>query len=140
MWFHRATEVQPEPIRPYYGKAAWNATINQTLILSLANRGPTAGSRAATGINFPSGTDLGNYYAYPVAYGEATFIDVSNGLPGGWDGANRDPLTTWGPVIVHGVVAEGQPPQDFYVYQSDFPNLDFDPSTHDIGNTNWNVT
>jgi hypothetical protein len=42
---------------------------------------------------------------------------------GGWDGAQGDPINLYGPVIVSNVVADGQPAQDFYLYESDWPTL-----------------
>jgi hypothetical protein len=118
-----------EPIRPFYGVALVDAPRNSSLILSLTGRGPTPGSRNASIISLTANGNYSYYYAYPVSYGEAQFMEVdSNGNIiglgyGGWDGAGGDPISIYGPIIIPGVVADGQPAQDFYVYQSDWPGL-----------------
>jgi hypothetical protein len=110
-------------ITPYYGVASTTATKDANLILSLTGRGPSA-ARQMNPCTMTAGVGQSYYYAYPVSYGLATFIDLSNGFEGGMDGAHGDRGATLGPitVTVNGVA--------FYLYASDQSNL---------GTTNWNV-
>lgn len=78
-------------------------------------------------ITLTAGASEYMYYASPVSRGSATFVDTSNSMPGGWDGA------TWesgfdsktGPLEVtyQGV--------QWYVYRTDWEGL---------GTKTWNVT
>jgi hypothetical protein len=117
------------PIKPFYGVALSTAAKTPSLITGLANRGPTGDSRLANIIGLNSTGNDSYYYAYPVSFGQANFMEVNSsgaiiGLGyGGWDGAQGDPINLYGPVIVSNVVADGQPAQDFYLYESDWPTL-----------------
>lgn len=127
----------PGPIRPYYGVADAGVAKTAAFITSLTGRGPTAGSRLATSISINANGNNSGFYCYPVAYGEAQFMELdANGNIiglgyGGWDGAGGDPISIYGPIIIPNVVAEGQPAQDYYVYQTDWPG---------IGQTYWQVS
>lgn len=114
-------------IYPYYGVAASNSQRNAALILSLPSRGP-AGVRQMNPCSMTSGVGQSYWYAYPVSYGLATFVDLSNNFEGGMDGAKGDGGISLGPITVN-VTIDGQS-IPFYLYQSDKSNL---------GLTNWNV-
>lgn len=125
--------LPPSNIFPYYGVASADLTQEQKngeFIKGLTYRGPTA-SRANPSftLNTPSGSNLTMFYAYPVEYGEATFLDVQSNFQGGWDGAHGDYGSTMGPIIVpvdfNGAVV------NFYLYQTDWPEL---------GQVEWSVT
>jgi cytochrome c oxidase assembly protein Cox11 len=114
-------------VTPYFGAAATTATKDANLILSLTGRGPNA-SRLMNPCTITAGVGQSYYYAYPVSYGLATFVDLSNGFEGGMDGASGDRGETLGPIIVNVMVNGVSTP--FYLYASDQSNL---------GTTNWNV-
>lgn len=58
------------------------------------------------------------YYAYPVEYGLATFVDRDNNMQGGWDGALMS-TDTLGPATVSvNVVGRGN--VNFYLYRTDW--------------------
>lgn len=61
------------------------------------------------------------YFAYPAALGQATFIDMSTGNVGGWDGAtwpsDGSVGSTSGPATV---TKNGE---EWYVYRTDFPGI-----------------
>lgn len=114
-------------ITPYFGVASTTATKDANLILSLTGRGPSA-ARQMNPCSMTSGAGQSYYYAYPVAYGLATFVDLGNGFEGGMDGAHGDKGVTLGPITVN-VTIDGQS-IPFYLYASDQSNL---------GLTNWNV-
>lgn len=124
-------------VRPFYGVALSTAAQTPSFITSLSGRGPTAGSRNISIMALSSTGDNSYYYAYPVAYGQAQFMEVDSagntiGLGyGGWDGARGDPISLYGPTVITGVIADGQPAQDFYLYESDWPGL---------GTTYWQVS
>lgn len=112
-------------ITPYFGLGPWEIpqeAKNGDFIKALSNRGPTA-SRLHPSFTLNAVTGSGNtfYYAYPVSYGEATFLDVESTFEGGWDGASGDWGQTLGPIIVpvdiDGVMI------DFYLYQTDYEEL-----------------
>lgn len=121
-----------DAIYPYFGTAPWDLTQpqkNGAFIKSLGSRGLTADrNNASFTLDCPSGSGLTMYYAYPVAYGQATFLDVESTFEGGWDGASGDWGQTLGPIIVpvdiNGVMV------DFYLYQTDFEEL---------GSVEWSV-
>lgn len=124
----------PSNILPYYGVAPQYMTQeekNSDFIKGLTYRGPTA-DRLNPGfsLNAPSGSGLGMFYAYPVEYGEAVFTNITDGgFQGGWDGAQGDPFTLYGPLIVpvnfDGAIV------NFYLYQTDW---------EDLGEIEWSVT
>lgn len=128
---HTVTIVDvPLIIYPYYGVANMNAVKDEAFILALTGRGPN-GNRTATFTldSGAPGSGLKMYYAYPVSYGQATFIDTSNGFEGGWDGVRNDPFNLPGPIIVP--VTVGGNVVDFYLYGTDFDG---------IGQVTWQVT
>jgi hypothetical protein len=65
------------------------------------------------------------FFSYPVALGEATFVDQAVGLPGGWDGAtwpdDGNIASTFGPKIIvrelNGIQTE------WFVYRTDWTNI-----------------
>lgn len=91
----------------------------------------TSGSRAS---NF-SIDDIGfaNYmwYAYPMSYGLATFLDVGSQLTGGWDGAGNsgDGSTQYGGPIQVGIDSNGIG-TTYYVYRTDHSNLGAAANNH----------
>lgn len=114
-------------ITPFFGVASSTSVRNAALILSLTGRGPT-GARQMNPCPMTSGPGQSYWYAYPASYGQATFIDLSNGFEGGMDGASGDGGNTLGPITVPVVIDGVTIP--FYLYQSDKANL---------GLTNWDV-
>lgn len=114
-------------ITPFYGVASSTSTRNAALILSLSSRGPN-GDRKMNPCPMTSGPGQSYWYAYPVSYGQATFVDLSNGFEGGMDGASGDGGITLGPITVPVVIDGVTIP--FYLYQSDKTNL---------GLTSWDV-
>lgn len=124
-------QPQPSNIFPYFGVAQTRTQAQKdgAFILSLPSRGPTA-SRANPSFTLNAPTaDLTMYYAYPVSYGEATFLDIASNFQGGWDGAHGDFGATLGPIIVT-VLISGVP-VSFYLYQTDYANL---------GSVQWSAT
>jgi hypothetical protein len=109
----------PTVVYPYYGLADMSATKNEAFILALSSRGPNA-SRLSTFTLDAQGPTIKMYYAYPVSYGPATFVDTSNGFEGGWDGV-IDPFTNTGPITINVTVDGAQVP--FYLYGTDMPNI-----------------
>jgi hypothetical protein len=69
------------------------------------------------------------YYAYPVSYGEADFLDIESNFQGGWDGAHGDYGQTLGPIIVP--VDFNGTTVNFYLYQTDYDEL---------GSVTWRAT
>lgn len=110
-------------ILPYFGTASVNAAKDQALVLSLQYRGATA-DRTNPAMTLTSGANISMYYAYPVSYGFATFLDTDSQMEGGWDGFYADTTGDLGPgiITVNGV--------SFYLYKTDWPNL---------GLTHWKV-
>lgn len=136
MFRRRGGAVVPPPptnILPYYGVAPWDITQaqkNGNFIKGLSTRGPTANRlNNSFTLNTPSGSGLTMYYAYPVSYGEAEFLDVESNFQGGWDGAHGDYGNTLGPIIVpvdiSGTII------NFYLYQTDYDEL---------GSIEWRAT
>lgn len=110
-------------IQPYYGVALDTVTKDSAFIQSLPNRGPGANRFfASPGFTLNATAGLSMYYAYPTEYGLATFIDVSNGFAGGWDGAHGDNGSTLGPIIVN-VDTGGGNIVPFYLYSTDWTGL-----------------
>lgn len=108
-------------IAPYYGMSA-STVITESLVLGLANRGPTPGSIGTTfTLNATVGAGLYQYFAYPTSYGPAKFLDTDSNFYGGWDGANDDPMNVYGPLIINVHVSGNVVP--FYVYRTDYPDL-----------------
>lgn len=68
-----------------------------------------------------SGSSEFGYFAYPASLGLATFVDTSNGISGGWDGASWPADgsigSTYGPITVR---KDGI---DWYVYRTDFQGV-----------------
>lgn len=64
------------------------------------------------------------WYAYPMSYGLATFLDVGSQLTGGWDGAGNsgDGSTQYGGPIQVGIDTNGVG-TTYYVYRTDHSNL-----------------
>lgn len=119
----RASAGQPAGILPYFGVGPVVSQANKTaaLILALPSRGPTA-DRSNLAFTLDTEDNLHTmYYAYPVSYGQAIFLDVSAGYEGGWDGAHGDFGQTLGPITVNVTVSGVVVP--FYLYQTDYPNL-----------------
>lgn len=120
-------------ILPYYGLGPWDipqSSKNEALIKSLSNRGPTASrENPSFTLDAKTGSGMTMYYAYPVAYGEATFLDVESNFEGAWDGALGDWGQTYGPIIVP-VMVDGKS-VDFYLYQTDYEEL---------GSVEWRVS
>lgn len=117
--FKPAPIIQPTPevILPYYGLGPETRNYTQALILSLQYRGDTP-SRYFS-FELSATIDKFMYYAYPVEYGEAKFIDRDSSMEGGWDGAflYKDVL---GPAVVNVTLpVRGVVP--FYLYRADWP-------------------
>ena len=116
----RPLQSEMPVIYPYYGLGSSTATLDAALILGLSGRGPTA-SRALDSWTITSGPNESMYYAYPVAYGEATFLDTDSQMEGGWDGVFYNTTGELGPatinVTINGVVVP------FYLYKTDWPDL-----------------
>ena len=119
-------------VYPYFGAAPTAAVINEALITGLAQRGTTA-TRVMSTLQIIDSPTTASYYAYPASYGPAIFTDLGNMFQGGWDGANKDVGTTLGPVTVP-VMVDGVS-VNFYVYQTDYPNIS--PLSNP---TNWAVS
>lgn len=128
-----AAAPPPSNILPYFGVASVNLTQaqkNGAFIKGLTNRGPTASRvNPSFTLNAPSGSGLTMYYAYPVSYGEATFLDIQSNFQGGWDGAHGDYGSTMGPIIVP--VDFNGTTVNFYLYQTDWEEL---------GQVEWSVS
>lgn len=126
----RAAPVQQD-IFPFFGVAApvAQSAKNSAFILALTGRGPTASRQCPSFTLDSAGNNQTMYYAYPVSYGQAIFTDVAAGYQGGWDGAHGDYGQTLGPITV--TVTINGSPVDFYLYQTDYPNL---------GSVEWSVT
>ena len=107
-------------IYPYYGIASSTAPINAALILSLSGRGPNA-SRVMDALTLTSGENESMYYAYPVSYGEATFLDIDSKMEGGWDGVFYNTTGALGPATVNVSLNGSTIP--FYLYKTDWPDL-----------------
>ena len=119
---YKASTAGAVSIAPYYGVSA-NPIASESLVLSLAGRGPTPGAILTDfTITQPPGAGLYGYFAYPSEYGTAKFFDKDSSFYGGWDGANNDPFNVYGPVEI---LVSGTP---FYVYRTDYP---------DLGTTRW---
>ncbi len=119
----------PVVLTPYFGAAATNSVKNAALILSLAQRGPTA-DRLNNDMVIIDGVNISMFYAYPVSYGQATFTDLGNGFQGGWDGAaGAGDGSTLGPITV---TVNGTP---FYLYKTDQSNIS--PASNP---THWRVS
>lgn len=117
-------------IFPYAGVASPNAVKDENLILGLTVRGTvanrTGGFTSASPLVLNStGMSQTLYYAYPVSYGLASFLDTVSNFTGGWDGA----MPQGGPATVNVTVDGVSVP--FYLYQTDFPNL---------GTTDWAIS
>jgi len=110
----------PIPLFPYYGVARADAEILPSLILNLANRGPSV-SRHNRSFYAIDGPNLSLYYAYPVAYGPAEFKNLNSGEIVGWNGARRDSGLTPGPAVVD--LDFGTVVVPFYLYQMTVPNI-----------------
>lgn len=130
--FRRRTAAgAPTDILPYFGVGLVVPRAQKTsaLILGLSGRGPTA-SRVCPSFTLATNDNQHTmYYAYPVSYGQALFLDVAAGYQGGWDGATGDFGQTLGPIIVP-VMVNGVS-VDFYLYETDYPNL---------GSVEWSVS
>lgn len=74
---------------PATGSAYTNYADWATFITTNLTQKGTGKDTKANTITINQGTSQYGWYAYPASYGAATFVDVSNGFPGGWDGANR---------------------------------------------------
>jgi hypothetical protein len=122
-------QVPVSSIAPYIGVGPVIAMSAKTgaFIQSLTTRG-SAGSRQLTGMVLTTGVNETAYFAYPVSFGQAIFIDTSSGLPGGWDGAHGNQGITMGPIIVDVDIQGTIIP--FYLYENDWSN---------IGPMTWNV-
>lgn len=108
------------PLFPYYGTARTDAEILPSLVLNLANRGPSV-SRHNRSFYAIDGPELSLYYAYPVAYGPAEFLNLSSGEIVAWNGAHRDAGLTPGPVVID--IDFGPTVVQFYVYQTTVQNI-----------------
>ena len=102
----------PTAILPYYGVAPAQA-ITSDMVKSLQFRGSTP-SRLETFILTLVKGQYG-YFAYPVSYGLATFVDRDNGQKGAWDGAVGNRVL--GPLTIDVDIDGFQIP--FYVYRTD---------------------
>ena len=118
-----------QPVYPYYGVGNVLSQAQKTgsMITSLQGRG-AALNRTGT-FTLTSGIGQTMYYAYPVSYGQAMFVDLAYGMSGGWDGAHGNNGLTMGPIIVSVVVNGVSTP--FYLYQTDWDN---------IGTVDWSVS
>jgi hypothetical protein len=119
----RVITVNNVPARPIYGESAPDYSIDAAFLDSaLTSDMPSVSSGLTLSLNLGAG-EYG-YYAMPASFGNATFIDQSNGLPGGWDGAtwtstddangfssNTGPFT---------VTYQGE---SWKVYRTDYPAL-----------------
>lgn len=116
----------PVSIAPYYGMSTLE-TATEAMVLGLTGRGPLPGFIDTTfHLTATPGSGLFQYFAYPVSYGPARFLDTDSGFYGAWDGANNDPDNVWGPITIDVTVGATQVP--FYVYRTDMAEL---------GSCNW---
>jgi hypothetical protein len=117
----RKLGISISSIAPFYsvGAVVPMASKTSAFIQALSNRA-VAGTRAAT-IVMTSSANQTMYYAYPVSYGQALFMDSTTGFTGGWDGVHGDGGMTMGPIIVDVDVSGTIVP--FYLYETDWPNL-----------------
>jgi hypothetical protein len=119
--------------RPYYGLGTHKGAIPDfsAFIKALPKRGDSATSVVTADIAICAGPNEFMWYAYPKSLGLATFIDKSNGFPGGWDGAYNPgdgyDDNHFGPIEV---LVDGVP---YYAYRTDYQNLGCPPSN------NWEV-
>lgn len=125
-----AVTVIDAGIMPFYGVAAIpanGATGIAAMVPTLSNRGPNA-SRIIPEIALCQGAGQYLWLAYPKSYGLATIVDLTNNLPGGWDGA-KSPTngagSYTGPLEVNVTVGGQSVP--FYVYRTDYSNLGCPP-------------
>ncbi len=128
--FHRR-RAATATLEPYYGvgPVVSMASKNAAFITALPHRGPNT-NRLNPSFTLDTETNQQTmYYAYPVSYGQAVFTDIAQQFQGGWDGAHGDFGQTLGPIIVPVMV--GGDSVDFYLYQTDYPNL---------GSVEWSVT
>lgn len=125
--------LPPSNILPYYGLASVNTPMsgkNSDFIKALQFRGPNASRvNPSFTLDAPAGSSMSMFYAYPVEYGEATFLDIQSNFQGGWDGAHGDYGSTLGPIVVpvnfNGAIV------NFYLYQTDW---------EDLGRVEWSVS
>lgn len=113
------TGMQDNEIYPYYGKGpAGMRTAN--FILGLSGRGDNARRQNKFELELCEGEK--GYYAYPVSYGQGTFVNLDNNFTGGWEGS---PNAVAGDVYVPDIVAVpvGDSFIDFYIYESDYAGL-----------------
>lgn len=131
----RKKVVQAVSVKPRYGMST-ATVVNQALVDSLTNYGPTAGVIDTTfTLNAPVGSGLYQYFAYPAAYGHAQFLDLDSNFYGGWDGAHDDPMNVFGAILIDYDIGGGTI-VPYYVYRTDYPDLtlsrwvaSLDPST-----------
>lgn len=119
----RVISVVDIPPVPIYGKGTTNYSVDAAFLdATLTSDMPNSSSGNTLSLNLGSGE--WGWYAMPDSFGSATFVDQSNGLPGGWDGAtwtaqddtngfssNTGPLT---------VTYQGE---SWKVYRTDYPAL-----------------
>lgn len=117
---HRVVSATPPLVAPYYGLSTVRVATPE-MVLGLSNRG-TPGSVEAT-FNLTAGPGQYQYFASPKKYGLVRFLDPDSSFYGGWDGANDDPWTVWGPIVLD-IEVEGRL-YPFYVYRTDHQNLGF---------------
>lgn len=104
------------PEYPRLGKAPINITGTQidtytTLRSSTANQSISISC---------SGTEYG-FFVYPKALGTATFVDTSNGFPGGWDGASWPADGSFG--YTYGPIEIQRNGVAYYLYRTDFAGV-----------------
>lgn len=125
--------LPPSNIFPYFGlgpASMSQSEKNSDFIKGLQYRG-TEASRNHSGfvLDAPSNSGMSMCYAYPVSYGQATFLDVESNFQGGWDGAHGDYGSTLGPIVVDVNFDGAIVP--FYLYQTDW---------EDLGRVLWSVS
>ena len=118
---------KPKILAPLYGTSTQEVA-DEAMVLGLANHfaDPLSLAHNFT-LSAPNGSGLYLYFAYPVSLGLAEFYDNDSQFTGGWDGANNDPYSVYGPIILNITVASGAI-VPFYVYRSDYS---------DLGTTTW---
>lgn len=121
----QSVQIQYRPkvlagIAPFYGMSTLTQATS-AMVLGLSGRGTPGVIDAVFALNAPAGSGLYMYFAYPVSYGLARFLDTDSMFYGGWDGANDDPQNIYGPVTLN--VSYLGVPTPFYVYRTDYPDL-----------------
>lgn len=77
------------------------------------------------------------YFAHPAHLGKAVFTDTSNGFQGSWDGASwRNDYSMEGDGPIEVTFDDGNGPEQWYVYRTDWEGPSTAPTTFKISYPN----